>query len=208
MKKNLSLIIVLIAIAAIIIIIVTVGNKKPKVASAMDTFTQCLTDNGSTFYGAFWCPHCQNQKALFGDSVKLLTYKECSQANRKQNSMCTDAQIETYPTWTFSEGITITQDTAPIICAKAPGIPEENPICNEQTRSQYGSTWFFNGARIMSVEEPTIEGSTWKFPSSAQMRGEASLEDLGKQSNCPLPIIENAPVDSSSPQETTTAEAQ
>jgi len=30
-----------------------------------DEFAQCLTDKGVKMYGAYWCPHCQAQKALF-----------------------------------------------------------------------------------------------------------------------------------------------
>ncbi|MEK7133297.1 MAG: hypothetical protein AAB771_01260, partial [Patescibacteria group bacterium] len=45
------------------------ANSKP---GKLDEFTQCLKDKGAVFYGAFWCPHCQNQKAMFGKSAKLL----------------------------------------------------------------------------------------------------------------------------------------
>ena len=31
-----------------------------------DNLAQCLTDKGAKFYGAFWCSHCQEQKAEFG----------------------------------------------------------------------------------------------------------------------------------------------
>ena len=41
-------------------------------AGKYDEFAQCLKDKGATFYGAFWCPHCQAQKKLFGTSVKFL----------------------------------------------------------------------------------------------------------------------------------------
>lgn len=41
------------------------ANSKP---GKLDTFAQCLKEKDSTFYGAFWCPHCQNQKAMFGKS--------------------------------------------------------------------------------------------------------------------------------------------
>lgn len=70
-----------------------------------DGFAQCLKNSGALFYGAFWCPHCQAQKAAFGKSEKLLPYVECSQPNGQgQLQVCTDAQIESYPTWVFSDG--------------------------------------------------------------------------------------------------------
>ncbi|MBI4128907.1 MAG: hypothetical protein HY460_02540 [Parcubacteria group bacterium] len=68
----------------------------------LDQFAQCLRDRGATFYGTFWCPHCQNQKELFGRSVKLLPYVECSTPDgRSQTQTCTDKNITGYPTWEF-----------------------------------------------------------------------------------------------------------
>jgi len=70
-----------------------------------DAFAQCLKESGTVFYGAFWCPHCQNQKALFGKSVKHLEYVECSTPDGKgQQRVCKDKNIEGYPTWEFSDG--------------------------------------------------------------------------------------------------------
>lgn len=69
----------------------------------LDGFAQCLKDQGATFYGAFWCPHCADQKKMFGSSKKLLPYVECSTANGQgQLSVCRDKAIESYPTWEFS----------------------------------------------------------------------------------------------------------
>ena len=68
-------------------------------------FATCLKDKGATFYGAWWCPHCQNQKKLFGQDQKLLPYKECSNADGKtQTQVCIDKKIEGYPTWEFADG--------------------------------------------------------------------------------------------------------
>jgi thiol-disulfide isomerase/thioredoxin len=69
-----------------------------------DTFAQCLSDAGATFYGAFWCPHCQEQKALF-DNSSTLPYIECSMPNgQTQTQICIDEAITGYPTWRFSDG--------------------------------------------------------------------------------------------------------
>lgn len=70
-----------------------------------DAFAQCLGERGAKFYGAYWCPHCQDQKALLGKSEKLLPYIECSTPNGQgQLQICTDAGIQGYPTWEFSDG--------------------------------------------------------------------------------------------------------
>ncbi len=70
-----------------------------------DTFAQCLKDKGATFYGAFWCPHCQAQKKLFGSAYKLLNYVECSTADGNgQTQICKDKKIASYPTWELKDG--------------------------------------------------------------------------------------------------------
>lgn len=70
-----------------------------------DSFATCLGEKGVTFYGAFWCPHCQNQKKLFGSSVDKLPYVECSAPDGKaQLQECTDKKIISYPTWEFADG--------------------------------------------------------------------------------------------------------
>jgi hypothetical protein len=74
-----------------------------------DAFAQCIKDSGATFYGAFWCPHCAAQKALFGDSVKLLPYHECSTPDgNSQLADCTAAGVKQYPTWVFADHSTST----------------------------------------------------------------------------------------------------
>ena len=70
-----------------------------------DDFAKCLTEKGATFYGAFWCSHCKEQKALFGKSARYLNYVECSTPDGKaQLSICKAAGIEGYPTWIFADG--------------------------------------------------------------------------------------------------------
>jgi thiol-disulfide isomerase/thioredoxin len=71
----------------------------------LDQFAQCLKDKGATFYGAFWCPHCKAQKAMFGSSAKLLPYVECSTPDgNSQTQICIDKKIESYPTWELADG--------------------------------------------------------------------------------------------------------
>jgi hypothetical protein len=69
------------------------------------TFAGCLTGKGAKMYGAYWCPHCQNQKAMFGDDWKNINYIECSLPNRQgQTEECREAAIMGYPTWEFADG--------------------------------------------------------------------------------------------------------
>ena len=70
-----------------------------------DELAMCLKDKGAIFYGAFWCPHCQAQKKLFGSSQKLLPYVECSTADgNAQTQICIDKGVKSYPTWEFADG--------------------------------------------------------------------------------------------------------
>jgi len=68
-------------------------------------FATCIKDSGATFYGAFWCTHCNAQKKLFGDAAGLLPYVECSSPDgSEQLQICKDKNIEGYPTWVFADG--------------------------------------------------------------------------------------------------------
>ncbi len=66
----------------------------------------CLTEKGTVMYGAYWCPHCSEQKALFGDAFKDIVYIECADPvnPRSQTQACIDANIESYPTWIRTDG--------------------------------------------------------------------------------------------------------
>ena len=70
-----------------------------------DGFAKCLAEKGVKFYGAFWCPHCNEQKKLFGKSAKYLDYVECSTPDRRgQTPVCIGKDIGSYPTWEFPDG--------------------------------------------------------------------------------------------------------
>ena len=68
-------VIVLLILGVISTVLLRSGGE-PEGPGQYDVFAQCLKDTGAVFYGAFWCPHCQSQKKLFGSSVKLLPYDE------------------------------------------------------------------------------------------------------------------------------------
>ncbi|MEK7122501.1 MAG: hypothetical protein AAB855_01455 [Patescibacteria group bacterium] len=102
MKNNIALWIGIIVIAAVGGgVWISRANSGP---APLDGFAQCLTDKGAIFYGAFWCPHCQNQKKAFGTSEKKLAYVECSLPNGKgQTQEYIDKKVEGYPTWEFAD---------------------------------------------------------------------------------------------------------
>ncbi len=68
-----------------------------------DAFARCLTQKGVRMYGAWWCPHCADQKKLFEASFKYAPYVECGVpgTTAKMQAECTDAGIKHFPTWQF-----------------------------------------------------------------------------------------------------------
>ena len=60
-----------------------------------------LTDIGAKKYGAFWCPHCYDQKQLFGkEAFSEVNYVECdNQGKNPQRQVCMAAGIQSFPTW-------------------------------------------------------------------------------------------------------------
>ena len=75
-----------------------------------------LSQRGAKMYGASWCPHCVEQKELFGASARRLPYVECSTGGQgsRQASACAAAGIRQYPTWIiggqrFQEVLTLTR---------------------------------------------------------------------------------------------------
>jgi hypothetical protein len=60
-----------------------------------------LTAIGAKEYGAFWCPHCFEQKQLFGkEAFGEVTYVECDpQGVAPKPQLCKDAGIEGFPSW-------------------------------------------------------------------------------------------------------------
>ena len=101
-KKNILTWIIIVGAIVLSIGLLVYQNLKP---GQYDEFAKCLKDKGAIFWGAFWCPHCQNQKKIFGNSAKLLPYVECSlPSGKSQTQECTDKEIKGYPTWEFADG--------------------------------------------------------------------------------------------------------
>ena len=51
-------------------------------------------------YGTFWCPHCADQKALFGDAFSDVQYVECDpRGSDARPEICASKGITGVPTW-------------------------------------------------------------------------------------------------------------
>ncbi|MDB9494807.1 vitamin K epoxide reductase family protein [Spirulina major CS-329] len=62
---------------------------------------QHLQATGAKMYGAYWCPHCSEQKLLFGDrAFAQIPYIECAEGGQNaQPDTCRAAGLDSYPTW-------------------------------------------------------------------------------------------------------------
>lgn len=63
-------------------------------------FAQCLASKNVIMYGTYWCSHCKNDKAKFGEAFKYVPYVECTVDIKK----CQDAGVSGYPTWILPNG--------------------------------------------------------------------------------------------------------
>ena len=99
-------------VGAILVTVIVLFFISTSSASNHEKLAQCLTEKGVKFYGAYWCPHCKEQKELFGSGVTSLPYTECAILNSdEQTKVCRDENISSYPTWIFPDG---TQKTGTI----------------------------------------------------------------------------------------------
>lgn len=56
-------------------------------------------------YGAYWCPHCLNQKEMFGKlGFAEINYVECDpRGSDAKPKLCLDKGVDSYPRWIFSD---------------------------------------------------------------------------------------------------------
>ena len=121
-----------VAIAAVAILMVHAAYTapQPEPTGPEDPLVRALAEHlkkeGALFYGASWCPHCQEQKRLFGASAVRLPYIECSPAGRNapQAVACNRAGVNTYPTWIINGRATVGEVMSLAQLADATAFPE------------------------------------------------------------------------------------
>ena len=83
----------------------TTKGTPPAVVSASTPATLALAEHlkaqGAVMYSAYWCPHCHEQKELFGkEATAKLTVIECAADGvNSQRALCEQKKIEGFPTW-------------------------------------------------------------------------------------------------------------
>lgn len=86
-------------------------TSEPEPEEPVDTATEdattnlrsCLNDAGATLYTVPWSPHSQDQLDEIGDAQDAVDVVDCGE----EQSTCQDANVTTYPTWTFDDGTRI-----------------------------------------------------------------------------------------------------
>jgi uncharacterized membrane protein/glutaredoxin len=119
------------ALAAVVILVLHANYAAPQAEPAgpedpmIRALAEHLSEEGVLFYGASWCPHCQEQKRLFGASASRLPYIECSPAgpNTPQAPSCNRAGVQSYPTWIINGRAIVGQVLTLAQLADATGFP-------------------------------------------------------------------------------------
>ena len=62
---------------------------------------ETLTASGAVMYSAYWCPHCHEQKELFGKqaAAKLRVVECAADGQNSEADLCQKKNIQGYPTW-------------------------------------------------------------------------------------------------------------
>jgi hypothetical protein len=67
-----------------------------------DDFAKCLASKQTKMYGLYWCPHCAEQKAMFGKAFRNVPYVECAiRGSRALAPECAAAGVKLFPSWQF-----------------------------------------------------------------------------------------------------------
>ena len=182
------------ALAALVILFLHANYTKPQAEPtgpedpAVRALVEHLSDKGVLFYGASWCPHCQEQKRLFGASAARLPYIECSPAgpNTPQAPSCTRAGINTYPTW--------------VIDGRAFAIGEVVTLSRLAAATGYTGPNKFNSRRVRSCPPPG--GPTQRVvPRRVRLRADRTRgeESLRSISTCDCTACSERPPQSDVP---------
>jgi uncharacterized membrane protein len=91
------------ALAAVVLLTIYVLTPGQPTGSDYATgLARHLSQSGVVMYGAYWCPHCRDQKAMFGPAASLLPYVECDpRGAHAQPDTCRARGVRVYPTWDF-----------------------------------------------------------------------------------------------------------
>jgi thiol-disulfide isomerase/thioredoxin len=121
-RVKITTLVLFVVSAALAIFIYT--QDLPPPAHLYDSLAKCIAQSSTTFYGAFWCPHCRDQKTKFGTGAQFLPYHECSlPSGSGEVQSCVAAGVKNYPTWVFSDGSRLVGVQSPATLAQKTNCP-------------------------------------------------------------------------------------
>jgi hypothetical protein len=95
-------------VSAVLALVIFISGSFPRTSQAanrLDVFAKCMTAKKAKMYGLFWCPHCADQKELFGSAFQYINYVECGvPGTHNETDQCKAAGIKHFPTWEFADG--------------------------------------------------------------------------------------------------------
>ena len=63
-----------------------------------------LASTGAVMYGAYWCPHCREQKEMFSEAAAMQPYVECDpKGSGARPDLCERASVKSFPTWVIGD---------------------------------------------------------------------------------------------------------
>jgi len=69
-----------------------------------DNFAKCLATKQAKMYGLYWCPHCIEQKEMFGEAFHYVLYQECAiKGSQEEAAVCKIAGVKLFPAWQFGD---------------------------------------------------------------------------------------------------------
>ena len=69
-----------------------------------DSFAKCLATKQAKMYGLYWCPHCIEQKEMFGEAFHYVPYQECAiKGSSELVPACKIAGVKLFPSWQFGD---------------------------------------------------------------------------------------------------------
>jgi hypothetical protein len=88
-------------VVAILLVGAYIGGRYYK-NRKYDSFAQCLATKQVKMYGLYWCPHCLEQKEMFGASFHFVPYVECAiKGSSEMAPECKAAGLKLFPSWQF-----------------------------------------------------------------------------------------------------------
>jgi hypothetical protein len=67
-----------------------------------DAFAKCVATRQAKMYGLYWCPHCIEQKEMFGQAFHYVPYQECAiKGSSEMAPECKVAGVKLFPSWQF-----------------------------------------------------------------------------------------------------------